>query len=574
MAIDPVPPVAPALPVLTATGSPDPATALAALARAALANGAAALGQMAAASQPEGDAPIALTPSPTSDTDRALSEGGQPVLPSRSAVQPSLSDRLSAAVRSVAAQAAPVQAGLAPMMADIEAAIIRPDVPLPVRQAAKVMLESVLPTERPLTSAHVRKAVLASGVFLEAHLARAAVAGQAPISSPAGDLKAALLVFRAVVSTWMAKAPGGLSPAPGERVATARYSPGSGSGAIHSQSSPTPPVPELNGPPVVQPRLATAGQGAEAGRRADSVPPRSSDLAPPSPAGATAAAEQSLQTRPATAGAGSNPQTQPSPQPTTNHDIPAATVPAQGPGNAPAAPTRPFLMVGMIEEEVVVGPQLAEQDPELQARDLRSPGSSPAPRVSARPPPPYAGGPTSPQAAVQSDLPRGLPPVDVARRLLKGVDGAIARQELLQIASLPEPRGEAERPGEAKASRWVFDLPFQTPQGVAVAQFEITHDGGGGGSDAGRDVERTWRARFSLDVEPLGPVHVQIALTGTRTRVGLWAERPEAMVRLQNGEALLSAALREADLSAEVAFHMGAPNVAITAPGHFVDRAS
>lgn len=180
----------------------------------------------------------------------------------------------------------------------------------------------------------------------------------------------------------------------------------------------------------------------------------------------------------------------------------------------------------------------------------------------------------SAQPAVRSDLPGGLPPAELARRLLKGVDGAIARQELSQIASLPEPRGEAERLTESRASRWVFDLPFQTPQGVAVAQFEVSRDGGGAGSDPGREIERTWRARFSLDVEPLGPVHVQIALTGSRTRVGLWAERPDAMARLQAGEAALSAALRDAELSPEVAYHAGAPTVAVTAPGRFVDRAS
>ncbi|HQR91594.1 MAG TPA: flagellar hook-length control protein FliK, partial [Caulobacter sp.] len=83
-----------------------------------------------------------------------------------------------------------------------------------------------------------------------------------------------------------------------------------------------------------------------------------------------------------------------------------------------------------------------------------------------------------------------------------------------------------------------------------------------------------WRARFSLDVEPLGPVHVQIALTGACTRVGVWAERPDAMARLQAGEAALSAALREAELSPEVAFHAGSPTVAATEPGHFVDQAS
>lgn len=231
-------------------------------------------------------------------------------------------------------------------------------------------------------------------------------------------------------------------------------------------------------------------------------------------------------------------------------------------------------MVGLIEEEALEPLTPAETDGEAVARDL---GSSLPPayaRGPVRPPPPYAGGPTSAQAAVPSDLPDGLTPADLARRLLKGADGALARQELLQIASLPEPRPEAERAVETRGSRWVFDLPFHTPQGMAVAQFEISRDGGGSGGDSGHGVERTWRARFSLDVEPLGPVHVQIALTGACTRVGLWAERPDAMARLQAGEAALSAALREAELSPEVAFHTGSPTVAVTEPGHFVDRAS
>ena len=260
--------------------------------------------------------------------------------------------------------------------------------------------------------------------------------------------------------------------------------------------------------------------------------------------------------------------------PAAGQDAMAKPASAAAPRAAPVPPPQPFLMVGMIEEEVAEPLTLAEKEGEEVARDLRSSLPVPHARGPSRPPPPYAGGPTSAQAAAPSDLPEGLAPADLARRLLKGADGAIARQELLQIASLPEPRAEAERTIETKGSRWVFDLPFQTPQGVAVAQFEISRDGGGGGTDSGREVERTWRARFSLDVEPLGPVHVQIALTGACTRVSLWAERPDAMARLQAGEAALSAALREAELSPEVAFHSGLPTVAATAPGRFVDQAS
>ena len=39
-------------------------------------------------------------------------------------------------------------------------------------------------------------------------------------------------------------------------------------------------------------------------------------------------------------------------------------------------------------------------------------------------------------------------------------------------------------------------------------------------------AKRVWRARFSLDVEPAGPVHALVSLTGEKTSVRMWAERP------------------------------------------------
>ncbi|WP_419255253.1 flagellar hook-length control protein FliK [Caulobacter sp. ErkDOM-YI] len=442
-------------------------------------------------------------------------------------------------------------------MADIEAVVVRPETPQTVRQAAKALLGSLIPAEQPVTSALVRSAFQGSGVFMETRLARSVMAEHRPIPSTSGDMKAALLVFRAVVSTWLAKSPegepsaSGVSSAPGEYAAPARSNPGvSPTYAPISVASSTPDPSGVRGDqpyrvPTDRPPALGASHAAVL-----STAPKSTIPATSAPA-LLAAPETSIE------------QNAPSPIPSTS---PART--------GPVAPTQTFLMVGLIEDEASELPLPVDQEEADPAHDPRSIAPSVSARAPARPPPPYAGGPLSAQAAVSSDLAGDLPPAELARRLLKGVDGAIARQELSQIASLPEPRGEAERLTESRTTRWVFDLPFQTPQGVAVAQFEVSRDGGGAGSDPGREIERTWRARFSLDVEPLGPVHVQIALTGSRTRVGLWAERPDAMARLQAGEAALSAALREAELSPEVAFHAGAPTVAVTAPGRFVDRAS
>jgi hypothetical protein len=200
-------------------------------------------------------------------------------------------------------------------------------------------------------------------------------------------------------------------------------------------------------------------------------------------------------------------------------------------------------------------------------------GPEVAPGPPSQTPPPYAGAPTHAQAAAQPGLPPGADPHAVGHRLLTETNAALARTELLQIASLPE-APTAGRLAEEQTQRWVFDMPFMTPQGPAAAQFEISRDGGGSGGEGGRAPGRTWRARFSLDVEPMGPVHAQVALTGDRARVSLWAERPAAMARLRVGEERLNSALREAALEPELAFHTGQPRAPAAAPGQFLDQAT
>jgi hypothetical protein len=85
-----------------------------------------------------------------------------------------------------------------------------------------------------------------------------------------------------------------------------------------------------------------------------------------------------------------------------------------------------------------------------------------------------------------------------------------------------------------------------------------------------------WRARFSLDVEPAGPVHALISLSGERTSVRMWAERPLTAAHLRSGAADLSEALRRAELEpGDIVIGAGQPPMP-TPPraGHFMDRAS
>jgi hypothetical protein len=117
----------------------------------------------------------------------------------------------------------------------------------------------------------------------------------------------------------------------------------------------------------------------------------------------------------------------------------------------------------------------------------------------------------------------------------------------------------------------MFELPFASPQGSAVAQFEISRDGASTGA---ADATPTWRARFSIDLEPLGPVHVLVALTGERAGVTLWAERPSSAAQLRAAQAALSQGLEQAQFAPAIAINTGAPPSGAAPSGRFLDQAS
>ncbi|HEU4804854.1 MAG TPA: flagellar hook-length control protein FliK, partial [Nitrobacter sp.] len=188
------------------------------------------------------------------------------------------------------------------------------------------------------------------------------------------------------------------------------------------------------------------------------------------------------------------------------------------------------------------------------------------------PSPPFRDALPSAQPVALPLLSSGAPASEIARHLLDDTDAAIARQTLLQVASLPD---RVDSPGlkpDQLAPRWNFEVPFATPMGTAIAQFEISRDA------AGHDIEtakRVWRARFSLDVEPAGPVHALVSLTGDNTSVRLWAERPATASRLRAGASQLSQALSRAELQpGDIVIREGVPpQQRPAAAGHFLDRA-
>ena len=188
-------------------------------------------------------------------------------------------------------------------------------------------------------------------------------------------------------------------------------------------------------------------------------------------------------------------------------------------------------------------------------------------------PPPFRGALPASQAIASPSLAPETPLAATVHRLRDDTDAAIARQTLLQVASLPDRTDASGHRIDPAVPQWNFEIPFATPQGTAMAQFEISRDGG---NESGDPATRAWRARFSLNVEPAGPVHALITLNGDKTFVRMWAERPATAQQLRAGICELNQALTRAELKpGDIVVRDGTPpQPAPARAGHFLDRAT
>ncbi|MBB4371518.1 hypothetical protein GGD63_004316 [Bradyrhizobium sp. cir1] len=188
-------------------------------------------------------------------------------------------------------------------------------------------------------------------------------------------------------------------------------------------------------------------------------------------------------------------------------------------------------------------------------------------------PPPFRGALPAPQAVAAPSLAPDTPLAATVHRLLDDTDAAISRQTLLQVASLSDRTDASGHRIDPAVPQWNFEIPFATPQGTAMAQFEISRDGGGESADP---AKRAWRARFSLNVEPAGPVHALITLNGDKTFVRMWAERTATAQQLRAGIGELTQAMTKAELKpGDIVVRDGTPpQPAPARAGHFLDRAT
>ena len=455
---------------------------------------------------------VTLTPTAMADA-AAPSATAAPV---RNVLTPLERVAVSAAAESAAGQ----QDSLAPLFANLGAVAGSSGLPPGLQQAVMQVLAQQTSLDQNLTGSAVQNAFQKSGILLEASLA----SGSVSQASGVPDLKAALIVLRQTLVASLGPAGAAEHPtAPATALPGAATAPAAGSAAPQSAvaSSPT-LVPSLSADVEVseillpQVRAAAADDSVQPGSAARIVLPE---------------ALLNAGARTLTAGAALNllqETLQPMPRIVGNAALPAA-LPSNGRGDNVTFHTN-------------------------------------------TPPPPFRGALPSAQPVAAPSIASNAPLSTTAHHLLADTDAAIARQTLLQVASLPDQVDTAGPRVDPSAPRWNFEIPFATPQGTAMAQFEISRDGGGNEVEA---AKRVWRARFSLDVEPAGPVHALVSLVGDKTSVRMWAERPATAAQLRAGMAQLSQALSKAELHpGDIVIREGAPpQPAPARAGHFLDRA-
>jgi Flagellar hook-length control protein FliK len=506
-----------------------------------------ATGEAVPASVGTNPAPPNVTPDAVTLTPEApVSAAAKPVAGVTPPDNP-LTPLQALAVSAAAQTAATRQGSLAPLFANLGAASVSDALPATLQQAVAQLLALRPNLDRDLSGSDVKAAFQNSGLFLESSLASGSASPSPSPSSSAGipDLKAALIVLRqTLLSLGAAAAPKDL-PAPA--------------------AAQTPPAK----PTQVFPGIAAGDAAPEQVAASPTLAPSSAPEIDVEevflPQARLPVADDFIESS------------------GISRIFTATTTPLNSAAAPRAAATGAIL--NLLQEALQVAPQKAGNaaklvlDEEVQLDPYPSTnGPQSAPRndvVTARtttPPPPFRGALPSAQPVVPPSLAPDTPLAVTAHHLLDDTDAAIARQTLLQVASLPDRADIAGARIDPAAPRWSFEIPFATPAGTAIAQFEISRDGSGSAADA---AKRVWRARFSLDVEPAGPVHALISLSGDKTSVRMWAERPATATQLRAGVSQLSQALSRAELQpGDMVIRQGAPTQSAPAPaGHFLDRA-
>ena len=457
--------------------------------------GLAVVNQQASAAASQSVASAAATPDSVTLAPEAAASVAALAPPAATATNTQLSPLETLAVSLAAQTAATQQTSLAPLFANLGVATGFSGLPPQVQQAVAQVLAQRTNLDQNLTGSDIKQAFQASGLFLEASLA----SGSVSPSNATPDLKAALIVLRQALTTSLA----GATAAPTQGAPVAAPATQATTQAAVQQAS-------------VLPDAALQAGAAPPGTTAAGVTQQVANPLVVFLAQATQASLQpSLQSvtiiagpeTPATASSPIAPQlaaatASPAASPTASMEATAPVIaqdildlaasnqillPASTPSEAAARAAASSAALNLLQEALQASPLAAGNPSKLVLENgqvlslipavtgARTPAiDDPEFARTNLPPPPINGALPAAQPIAPATLAPHVPVEATLQHLLADTDGAIARQTLLQVASLPGQTDPATGRVDASAPRWNFEIPFATPQGTAMAQFEIS----------------------------------------------------------------------------------------------------
>jgi hypothetical protein len=103
--------------------------------------------------------------------------------------------------------------------------------------------------------------------------------------------------------------------------------------------------------------------------------------------------------------------------------------------------------------------------------------------------------------------------------LFKQIDGAIARIQTNQLSSLP-PTDDSAR------QIWQFELPIRHGNGFDLFHVRIMNDHHRGA----KTTQPGWQLTLHMNLQPLGPMRIQLHLIEETLSTTIWSEKPQTSV--------------------------------------------
>ncbi len=195
---------------------------------------------------------------------------------------------------------------------------------------------------------------------------------------------------------------------------------------------------------------------------------------------------------------------------------------------------------------------------------------------------PVRGGPVHGQPAVPASLSPDSPTPDVLRTLHDQSDSSLARLTLTQATALPDARDPTAPPRPDQPQQFTVEIPIRYQGETTIAQMQVSRDAPEGrASPSGKQEPRQWTMRFSMDCEPIGPVHAAIRLLNDQVGIRLWAERPQTVQTFTTLAPMLEQAMAATPVKCDgIVIAEGRPTAtediihAALNPRHLLDRRS